>query len=438
MSFLSRLTICFVTCGLLTPATANAQFQFAAPGNQTAMFEQIVQRQVDQEINCMRMVTDVPEEAVDAILEATSPLVTERAEEVVEAISAGNPSATTGLGGLSKPMKDAIIKAAEKELPAKSFKAYAKDATQRNSFQRKAAQRGYLVAMDDLLSLSSKQYAAVAKLVMKSWKDEWNAIGMMIGSTPSGLLLIKDQIKALPEAEMKEILRESQWEALNGMLELEMIAFAQPGPVTELQGTAMNLLRIEELQELCNLDVSQTEKFNEAAETALKSIVKKKAEAMQAMQGGDMQAIMKHSQVIAQPVSAMMDEADEWKTAIDSILNADQAKLFEKRMAFRTKQSKNALYAATVMMMDQQAGGVTSEQQLKLAKMLPKHLKLGTNMMGGMQELAKIPEKELKEILSDEQFSKIDAMMKALAQQAEGQWDANGDITVEAAPAVAE
>ena len=121
---------------------------------------------------------------------------------------------------------DAVLVEAKEILPEKAFKTYQADLALRNKFQRRGAQRAFLSGLDRYLQLNNKQQAAVAKVLMSSWKDGWNQLGLIGSQAAVGLITIKGPLKELPQDELKAAMSESQWAALEGIFELEMTAMA--------------------------------------------------------------------------------------------------------------------------------------------------------------------------------------------------------------------
>jgi|GEM_PF-2133845 len=400
-----------------THAQEAAPFAFTVPGGGNP-FRAMIVEQVESELNCAKLVAELADDQADQILENLDELIDEQAEKLGEAIQGGNPMAAVGT---MSSWSSAVLVEAKKILPEKAFKAYEADVTLRTKFERRGAQRAFLSAMDGYLQLNNKQQGAIAKILMSSWKDGWNQLGQ-IGTAAAGLFMLREPIKELPQEELKAAMSESQWTALEGILNLEMTVMADQVGFAKLQGGASSMLKLEEMTELCALSEAQSTKLQKAIDTSLTESIERKNEAMQAIQAGNFQGNMKAIQDIGRPIQQMMFKSDSWTEAIDEVLTKEQSAKYATRRKSRDKQNSAAMVSAMATTLAQQAGGMTGKQQISLAKLFQKEFgdDLTKDPMAISMKLADIPDAKYKEIVNDQQWGKMSMMLNAMKQQFDG------------------
>ena len=411
-----RIFLTFVSA-LVLVSLARAQeaapfaFQLAGQGNP---FRAMMVVQVQNELNCAKIVAELSDDQADKILENLDDLIEEEAEK---AIQGGDPMAA--MGGF-RSWGDAVLVEAKEILPEKAFKTYQADLALRNKFQRRGAQRAFLSGLDRYLQLNNKQQAAVAKVLMSSWKDGWNQLGQIGSQAAVGLITIKGPLKELPQDELKAAMSESQWAALEGIFELEMTAMADQVGLANLQGSATGMLKLEEMTELCGLSEAQSAKLRKTIDTVLAESLELKSEAMKAIQGGNFQ--MEAIQDIGRPVQQMMFKSDSWTETVDEVLTKEQAAKYAVRQESRDKRNAASVVSTLATSLSQQAGGMTGKQQIALAKMFEKKFpgNLAEDPLAMTKTLVDIPDEEYKKILNDQQWEKMSAMLQAMGQQVAG------------------
>lgn len=402
------LSVCF---------EANAQVEAFAVAPQADAYRQIVLQQVQQELGCLKLVADLTDDQSDTIIDNLDELVDEQSGEIANAIQGGNPYAMLGS---SAAVIDAVTVEAKALLAPPVFKKYEADLALRSKFQRRAAQRGFLSAMDGYLQLSNKQQAALAKTLMAKWKDDWNSLAM-VGAQGAGLFIIRDPLKTLPQDQLKAVLSESQWAAFDGILNLDQTVMVDQVGFAKLQGQAIGMLKLEEMTNLCSLSEAQSGKLKGAIDTVLAESVERKQAAMKAIQGGNFQQNMEQIIDLSRPIAQMMFANDNWTDTVDTVLSKEQSAKYAERTASREKRNKAAMTAAAAITLGAQTGGLTGKQQVALAKIYDKHLteSIG-DPMGMSKQLLAIPEEEYQEILSDEQWGKMSQMLESMRRQFDG------------------
>ena len=412
----SRIVPTFAFFLALSSSVALAQFPLGGGNN---MFRQMVVQQAQQELTCLKIVTGVTDEQSATILENLDELIDESSADMAKALQSGDTNAAPAM---AKTLQDAVGVEAKQILKPKALEAYEADVALRQKIQRRGAQRAVLSAMDGLLQLSNKQQGSMAKILMSSWDDEWNGAGIFGGGGMGSIVLIKDTLKNLPQDELKDNLRDSQWEALNSAMDVAPAAtMTDPLGLAESQGKAVSKLKIEETIELCKLSEDQGAKLKEALDTSLANAIERRKAAMEALKGGNIQANVTVIQDLSRPLDQMLFTDEAWTAAIDDVLNAEQSKTYAARQKSREKRNKSTMIAALATGMGMQAGGVTGKQQVEMAKLFDKHLsKLPADPMQQAMAMNDIPEEEFQKVLNEDQWKKLSTMLNQMKQLSAG------------------
>ena len=226
-------------------------------------------------------------------------------------------------------------------------------------------------------------------------------------------------MKELPQDEVEAVLSESQWAALNGMMNLDQTAMSDQVGFSKLQGQAVAVLKLEELTGLCELSEAQAGKLQEAINTALNEIVERKSEVVKAMQAGnfDFQGNMELLIDMSRPIEQMMFGNEAWKTAVDEVLNDEQSAKYATRQASREKRIKAAMSAAATTSFSTQIGGLTAKQQLALTELFAKNYGESTSdPIEQSKRFIAIPDEAYQEILNDQQWEKMSQMINSMRQ----------------------
>jgi len=409
-AFVLALAIC---------SNANAQVDLFVDGGNDFYRQQVVQG-VKQELTCLKIVAELTDEQADTILENLDELIDEESGRIAEESQNGTNGVVSFSGmSSSKALTDAVLVEAKSLLGPKAAKAFEEDLALRKKFDRNAAQGGLLVGMDGLLQLTDKQHSVIAKLVKSKWNDDWNSLAMFV-SHQGGVFAVRKQLKELPQEEIRAVLSEYQWAALDGMLNLDETAVSDQVGFAKLQGQAVAVLKLEELTGLCKLSDAQASKLKEAINTALTECTARKTEAINAMQAGnfDFQGNMDLVMDMSRPIEQMMFGNETWKTAVDEVLNEEQAAKYATRQALREKRAMAAMTAASTSSYAMQVGGLTAKQQAALTKLFAKHLaKTTADPAEQTKRFMAIPDEAYQEILNEEQWEKMSQMITSMRQQ---------------------
>ena len=400
---ISVLALIFVLNSLAIAQQLGFDFQ---PGQD--FYRQTTAKRVQRELNCLQLVAGISDQQRDTVLEKLDSAINERAAELVKQQRVIMFNAAP----LPKSLLNAIAVEAKQVIPLQAFQAYEADVLMRQQFQRRAGQCGFLSTMDSLLQLSDTRQTGIAKVLTDNWDDEWITFSSLAVAQPvTGIMMIRKQLKELPQEKLKANLSESQCAALEGIMSLDPAAATNRAAFGELQGKTVGLLKLEEMTELCELSEEQITKLKTPMATARKESVERIRKAWQ--QNPNIQPNAETSVDMSVPIDRMMFLQDSWTKAIDRILSKEQIEKYNARQQSRIKRNFAMLAGLKVTSYESLAGGLTGKQQVALAKLFEKHL--NENRADLQTQIATaIPHAEYKALLNEDQWQKLSAVIESM------------------------
>lgn len=344
---------------------------------------------------------------------------------------------------LEEGLEKALLKVAEEQVPTEKFDAFSGlvvDARLLRNEWDQRAQRAFASYLDETLSLSLQQEAAVLNILKDHWHPGWNSD--VEDLTMEGPDCVSSIFKFLVFKDVKSILSESQWVVYEDVyefrVEIQMMENEEID-VERLREAANQLmnLRVDELNEIFELTDSQKKMLSVGRKGAVADLLSE-WQGLSEKLGGDLGQMFMNLEALemcTQSLSRQGCSQKKWQGILRKTLSEEQLEKVHQRENHRASKLRDQmtfyLLRSTLSGHDYQT--LKLKQIKALTDLLHQEIAVqdSTDIISYIFEYLEIDEEKIEPIYTKTQWEKLQPMLQEdremlrqmKAEQAEGAGD---------------
>lgn len=309
----------------------------------------------------------------------------------------------------------------------KKLDAYVKGLEKGNDLMVQLSQQVISGFLDRILGLTSAQSKQIDQLLSENWEASWRGL---IFSSADYALAAEGATTMLPQKKMETILNSEQYRAF---VDLESYAFdarkiipLDPTKSEEneaifekLEKTCDRIMRlkIEELNNECQLNAKQVNKLGIAAKGSVSNLMIRFRSVLESSEDHNSSLTEpKYFSLVIEPLVVQCSCEEVWVKAFDNTLSDEQKATFEEKVARRVKAEKS-LWCHYVMLYFNRARMFKFSTQVAAAEMLMDNVEYsreGDAMYNLLAAASKVPEEKWKQVIPEVEWPVFSRVLEEL------------------------